>query len=59
MTVHNVRVDNARQTAARAKTDPSAAQLKVDLTGDWRVDETESQFGGTVKFATGETVFEA
>jgi uncharacterized OsmC-like protein len=57
--MHNVRVDNARQTAEKAKSDPSAAQLKVDLAGDWRVDETKPQFGGTVKFAAGETVFEA
>lgn len=56
---HNVRVDNARQTAERAKTDPSAAQLKVDLGGEWRVDETKAQFGGVVKYAKGETVFEA
>ena len=56
---HNVRVDNARQTADKAKTDPTAAQLKVDLAGDWRVDETRPQFGGTVKFAKGETLFEA
>jgi uncharacterized OsmC-like protein len=58
-TMHNVRIDNARQTAEKAKTDPSAAQLKIDLVGDWRVDETKPQFGGTVKFARGETVFEA
>lgn len=56
---HNVRLDNARQTAERAKTDPSAAQLKVDLAGDWRVDEERPQFGGAVKFAKGETTFEA
>jgi len=58
-TMHNVRLDNALQTAEKARTDPSAAQLKVDLVGDWRVDETKPQFGGTVKFAKGETVFEA
>ncbi len=57
--LHNVRVDNARQTAEKATTDPAAAQLKVDLAGDWRVDETKPQFGGSVKFAKGETVFEA
>ena len=28
--------------------------MKVDLAGDWRVDETTPQFGGIVKFATGE-----
>ena len=56
---HNVRVDNALQTAEKAKTDPAAAQLNVDLAGDWRVDETKPQFGGTVKFAKGETLFEA
>ena len=58
-TMHNVRIDNARQTAEKAKKDPSAAQLKIDLVGDWGVDETKPQFGGTVKFAKGETVFEA
>lgn len=58
-TMHNVRVDNARATAEKAKTDPSAAQLKADLTGEWRTDETKAQFGGTVKFPKGETVFEA
>jgi len=50
--MHNVRIDNARQSAEKAKTDPSAAQLKIDLVGDWRVDETKPQFKG-------ETVFEA
>ena len=58
-TMHNVRVDNARQTAEKAKTDPAAAQLTVDLAGDWRVDAARPQFGGTVKFAKGETLFEA
>jgi uncharacterized OsmC-like protein len=58
-TTHNVRIDKARQTAGKAKTDPSAAQLKVDLIGDWRVDEAQAQFGGIVKFAKGETLFEA
>lgn len=56
---HNVRVDAASQTAERAKTDPSAAQLKVDLVGEWRVDEAKPQFGGTVKFPQGEVLFEA
>ena len=58
-TTHNVRIDNARKTAEKAKTDSSAAQLKIDLVGDWRVDETKAQFGGIVKFAKGEAVFEA
>ena len=57
--MHNVRTDNARQTAERSKSDPTAAQLKVDLVGDWRTDEARPQFGGTVKFAKGETVFES
>src|SRR5437762_8544241 len=56
---HNVRVDAARATAERARTDPSAAQLAVDLRGEWRVDAGLPQFGGTVKFAKGETLFEA
>ncbi|HLZ48281.1 MAG TPA: OsmC family protein [Candidatus Limnocylindria bacterium] len=57
--MHNVRVENAQRTAEKAKTDPSAAQLKVDLAGEWRADESRAQFGGTVKYPKGETVFEA
>jgi hypothetical protein len=53
-TTHNVRIDNARQTAEKAKTDSSAAQLKIDLVGDWRVDETKAQLGSIVRFAGGE-----
>ena len=58
-TMHNVRVDAARATAERARTDPTAAQLAVDLRGDWRVDDKRPQFGATVKFAKGETILEA
>ncbi|MDP9266499.1 MAG: OsmC family protein [Chloroflexota bacterium] len=58
-TMHNVRVENARRTAEKASTDPGAAQVKVDLVGEWRVEESRPQFGGTVKFPQGETVFEA
>lgn len=58
-TTHNVRVTNATTTAERSKTDPSAAQLNVDLTGEWRVDDARPQFGGTVKYPKGETVLEA
>lgn len=58
-TMHNVRVDSALATAQRARTDPAAAQLKADLTGEWRSDEAKAQFGGTVKYPKGETVFEA
>lgn len=56
---HNVRVDAARATADRARTDPAAAQLPVDLRGEWRVDAAQPQFGATVKFAKGETTLEA
>jgi len=58
-TMHNVRVDNALATAEKSKTDPTAAQLQVDLAGEWRGDEARAQFGGPVKYAKGETVFEA
>lgn len=57
--MHNVRIENAQRTAEKAKTEPAAAQLKVDLAGEWRTDESKPQFGGTVKFPKGETVFEA
>ena len=58
-TMHNVRVEAAAATAERARTDPTAAQLKVDLAGDWRVEEPRPQFGATVRFPKGESVFEA
>ena len=58
-TIHNVRMENAQQTALKAKTDASAAQLKVDLAGEWRADETRAQFGATVKYLKGETVLES
>ncbi|HTH69742.1 MAG TPA: OsmC family protein [Candidatus Saccharimonadales bacterium] len=57
--MHNVRVENVKQTAEKARSDPAAAQLNVDLAGEWRLDESKPQFGGTVKFPKGETLFEA
>ena len=38
---------------------PPAAQLAVDLRGEWRTDATLPQFGATVKFPKGEPVLEA
>jgi uncharacterized OsmC-like protein len=58
-TIHNVRVDAARATAERARADPAAAQLPVDIRGEWRVDPARPQFGATVKFAKGEVTLEA
>jgi len=57
--MHNVRVDAAKATAERARTDPTAAQLAVDLRGEWRTDPGQPQFGAVVKFAKGETTLEA
>lgn len=57
--VHNVRLDAARATAERARSDPSAAQLAVDLSGEWRTDAALPQFVARVKFPRGETVLEA
>lgn len=57
--VNNVRVDAARATAERARTDATAAQLAVDLRGEWRTDPALPQFGATVTFAKGETMMEA
>jgi uncharacterized OsmC-like protein len=56
---HNVRVSAAAATAEKARTEPSAAQLKVDLAGEWRVEAARPQFGATVRFPKGETVLEA
>jgi uncharacterized OsmC-like protein len=57
--MQNVRVENVKQTAEKARSDPAAAQLNVDLAGEWRFDESKPQFGGTVKFPKGETLLEA
>ena len=57
--MHNVRLDRIDETTAKAENDSNAARLEVSLSGDWRVDDSVKQFGGTVKFPRGETVFEA
>jgi uncharacterized OsmC-like protein len=57
--MHNVRVDQIRDTAERSKGDPSAAMLEVNLTGEWRVDSSAPQFAGPVKYPAGEITFEA
>lgn len=57
--MHNVRVEQIEETRKNAQADPSAAILDVDMTGDWRTDESVSQFGGRVAYPQGEVLFEA
>jgi uncharacterized OsmC-like protein len=57
--MHNVRVDQISSTAEKAKHDPSAALVKINIAGDWRMDENQKQFGGAVTFPKGELVLEA
>ncbi|MDQ4026355.1 MAG: OsmC family protein [Actinomycetota bacterium] len=57
--MHNVRVDQIQQTRAQAREDPAAATLQVSLNGEWRADESKTQFAGPVQFPTGDVVFEA
>ncbi len=57
--MHNVRVDQIAETRTKAEQDPKGATLPVNLEGEWRADESKAQFGGTVKFPSGEVVFEA
>jgi uncharacterized OsmC-like protein len=57
--MHNVRTEQITQTAEKARSDPSDAQLAVSLTGAWNVDESLPQFFGPVKFPDGEVTFTA
>lgn len=57
--MHNVRVDQIEATRTKAEQVPKGAALPVNLEGEWRADESKSQFGGTVQFPQGEVVFEA
>jgi putative redox protein len=57
--MHNVHVDRIEETQRKAKDNPSVATLAVELRGDWRSNPRQKQFGGTVKFPEGETLFEA
>jgi uncharacterized OsmC-like protein len=56
--VGNVRLDSIEETKRKAAEDPTAAQLPIDLSGEFRTDESLPQFGGTVKFARGEALLE-
>jgi uncharacterized OsmC-like protein len=54
----NVRLDRIEETKRKAGDDPAEAQLPIDLSGEFRMDESLPQFGGTVKFARGEALLE-
>ncbi len=57
--MHNVRVEQITTTAEKAKQDASAAVVKINIKGDWRVDESQKQFAGLVTFPQGEFLLEA
>ncbi len=57
--MHNVRVDQIEETKAKARSDASAATLKVNMDGSWHAAEDQVQFAGTVSFPKGEVTFEA
>lgn len=57
--MHNVHLNQIEETKNKINQDPSVAKLNVDLSGEWRTDETKLQFGGMVHFPKGETLFEA
>lgn len=57
--MHNVRIDQIEATRAKAQEDATAATLQISLDGQWRVDESQTQFAGAVQFPKGEVVFEA
>lgn len=52
----NVLIDNVRATLGRSKVDEKVVQIPMDITGEWRMDEHQPQFGGNVKLASGEIV---
>jgi hypothetical protein len=57
--MHKVRLDQIEDTRTRAQATAEAARLDVNLGGEWRVDDADKQFGGTVRFPDGEVLFEA
>ena len=54
----NVRLDRIEETKRKAAADPSAAQLAIDLDGEFRPEDSRPQFGGTVTFAKGDLLLE-
>ena len=52
----NVRMEPLGKTIQMAKADPSALEIRLNLEGEWRMDENLPQFGGAIKLPSGETV---
>ena len=52
----NVRMEPLGKTIQMAKADPSALEIRLNLEGEWRMDESLPQFGGAIKLPSGETV---
>lgn len=57
--MHNVRLERIRTTTEAVSDDPAVARLDIDLSGEWRADDSLPQFGGPVKFGQGEVTLEA
>lgn len=48
------------QTRQKAAVDPSAAQIRIELDGSWRMDDSQPQFGGQVRTPKGgDVLFES
>lgn len=59
MNMHNVRLNQIEKTKKKIGSNAAAAKLKINLTGEWRSEETKPQFGGMVPFPKGQILFEA
>ncbi|HTK05160.1 MAG TPA: OsmC family protein [Candidatus Eisenbacteria bacterium] len=57
--MHNVDLEQLRETIKKSETDPAALEINAVLEGEWRTGDDLPQFGGTVKFGAGETLFES
>ena len=56
--MHNVRVDQITSAAKQAEGDPANAQVDFIFEGDWRIDNDQNQFGGSVGFPQGDILLE-
>lgn len=54
--MHNINLKKIQESIEQAKIDPSAVQVKLNLQGVWRTDESLPQFGGIVQLPSGTEV---
>lgn len=56
--MNNINLTALQQSIEKAKTDTTVLQIPLNLEGEWRMDETKPQFGGSFKIPSGEEVMQ-